>query len=150
MHFGRYVAIERSLGPGDFFCRFQITGELFRAHLEPGLRALFGEKKDTAAHPEWCTFLRRDPEGRGFLCTIHATRPPYCRSFRCYTLKIFSSDGTEIGKVGGNRALFSTDANLTRCWQDRITPLAERDDSRWKEGVRDTLAKEGYRAEIYI
>ncbi|MDD1656113.1 MAG: YkgJ family cysteine cluster protein [Methanomicrobiales archaeon] len=149
MHFGRYVSIERSLGPGEFFCRFQITGDLFRAHLEPALRPLYEEKGDAAAHPEWCTFLRRDPQGTGYLCTIHATRPPYCRSFRCYTLKIFSPDGTEIGKVGGNRALLSKDEGLVRCWQEQVTPLTERDDGRWREQVRDTLAKEEYRVEIY-
>jgi Fe-S-cluster containining protein len=150
MHFGRYVTIERSLGPGDFFCRFQITGDSFQAHLEPALRALFAERGDAVAHPEWCAFLRKDPGGKGFVCTIHATRPPYCRSFRCYSLKIFSPDGTEIGKVGGNRALLSGDADLSRWWQERVTAIAESDEGRWRERVRDTLAKEGYRGEIYI
>jgi len=149
MHFGRYVTIERSLGPGDFFCRFGITGELFRAHLEPSLRGLFGEKGKAAAHPEWCAFLREDPEGMGFVCTIHSTRPPYCRSFRCYTLRIFSPDSTELGRVGGNRALLSKDPGLVRTWQEHIAPFTERDEDRWRERVRETLAKEGYHAEIY-
>jgi uncharacterized protein len=149
MHFGRYVTIERCLSPGDFFCRFQITGDLFRARLEPACRALFAEKGDAAAHPEWCTFLRKDPAGKGFICTIHATRPTYCQCFRCYTLKIFSPGGNEVGKVGGNRALLSTDADLLACWGEKIAPLAERDDGRWREHVRDMLAKEGYRVEIY-
>jgi len=149
MHFGRYVTIERSLGPGDFFCRFQITGELFRAHLEPALRALFQEKGDATAHPEWCVFLRKDTGGNGFVCTIHHTRPPYCRGFRCYSLKIFSPDSTEIGKVGGNRALLSGDVDLVRCWQEKVASFAERDEARWRERVRETLAKEGYRVEIY-
>jgi Fe-S-cluster containining protein len=148
-NFGRYVTIERSLGPGTFFCRFQITGELFQAHLDPATRALFEEKGEAATHQDWCPFLRKDPEGGGFVCTIHATRPPFCRTFRCYTLKIFSQDGTEIGKVGGNRALLSKDADLSRCWQERIAPIAEKDDGRWKERVRNVLAKEGYQVEIY-
>ncbi|MDD1638984.1 MAG: YkgJ family cysteine cluster protein [Methanomicrobiales archaeon] len=149
VNFGRYVTIERNLGPGDFFCRFQITGELFRAHLDPAFRALFEEKGAAAAHPEWCTFLRKDPEAHGFVCTIHATRPPFCRSFRCYAMKIFSRDGTEIGTVGGNRALLSKDADLARCWQERVTLLTDRDEGRWRERVLDTLSKEGYRVEIY-
>ena len=149
MNFGRYVTIERTLGPGDFFCRFQITGELFRAHLEPAFRDLFGTKGEAAARPEWCAFLRKDPEGKGFVCTIHATRPPFCRTFRCYTLKIFTPEGREAGKVGGNRALLSSDADLTRLWRDRVHPIGEKDEDRWRERVRDTLSKEGYRVEIY-
>jgi hypothetical protein len=149
MHFGRYVTIERSLGPGDFFCRFLITGELFQAHVEPAFRTCFGEKGEEPPHPEWCTFLRQDPEGKGYLCTIHATRPPFCRSFRCYTMKIFSPDNTERGRVGGNRALLSRDPGLVRTWQEQIAPLVERDDDRWRERVGDILEKEGYRAEIH-
>jgi hypothetical protein len=149
MHFGRYVTIERSMGPGDFFCRFQITGDLFRARLEPAYRALFKKKGDAAVHPEWCAFLRKDPTGKGFLCTIHATRPTYCQNFRCCTLKIFSQGGTEIGRVGGNRALLSSDADLLVCWGEKIAPLTERDEARWREHVRDTLVKEGYHVEIY-
>jgi len=149
VNFGRYVTIERNLGPGDFFCRFQITGELFRAHLEPAYRTIFEEKGDVVSHPDWCVFLRKDPDGQGVVCTIHSTRPPYCRSFRCYAMKIFSRDGAEIGKVGGNRALLSKDADLVACWQEKIVPLAERDEGRWRERVREILAKEGYRGEIY-
>jgi Fe-S-cluster containining protein len=149
VNFGRYVTIERNLGPGDFFCRFQITGELFQARLQPDYRVLVQDRGEAAAHPEWCAFLRKDPAGKGFVCTIHATRPPFCRTFRCYSLKIFSREGTEVGKVGGNRALLSSDADLTRLWQERVPPIAERDEGRWRERVRDTLAKEGYRVEIY-
>lgn len=149
VNFGRYVTIERTLGPGDFFCRFQITGELFRARLEPEFRAPFEDKGEAAAHPEWCTFLRKNPAGKGFVCTIHSTRPPFCRTFRCCTLKIFTRDGSEVGTVGGNRALLSADGDLTRCWGERIAPIAEKDQGRWKERVRDILSKEGYRVEIY-
>jgi hypothetical protein len=64
-------------------------------------------------------------------------------------MKIFSADDTELGRVGGNRSLLSRDAGLVRCWQEHIHSLAEQDEVRWRERVRDTLAKEGYRAEIY-
>jgi Fe-S-cluster containining protein len=93
MHFGRYIAVERTITPSEFACRFTLKNERFTAKVPAGYAPLFATRPRDPGAGSWCTFLRKR-EGGGFVCTIHPHRPSHCRDYRCYTMTISASDGT--------------------------------------------------------
>ena len=102
-----------------------------------------------AANPAWCRFLRRSPEGHGFVCTIHDSNASICREFRCCTMRIFDPAGRQVGKVGGNRSLISEDEDLRQVFLHRVAGLGSSSSKEWLEKAGKILTSAGYRVVIY-
>jgi Fe-S-cluster containining protein len=146
MSLGRHIVIERRLSSSDFYCRNRITGELFRAHVGNDCRDTFAIDTAQEVRAGWCPFLRRADPGR-YLCTIYDTAPRFCREFRCVTMVIRDTNGTEVGKVKGRRSLDSTDPVLTAIWQERIEGSHITNERQFLHSVNLALREHGYRAE---
>jgi Fe-S-cluster containining protein len=146
MGMGRYVTVERKMSATQYLCRHQLGKEVFYATIERPYRDRFeaGEGREEA----WCPFLMQQPDGTGHVCIVHATRPRFCREYRCYSVKIDDPAGEEAGRVKGRRTLATGDARLEAIWNERVVPLTTADDRRWREEVKILLEKEGYRVTI--
>ncbi|MCC7565013.1 MAG: YkgJ family cysteine cluster protein [Methanomicrobiaceae archaeon] len=149
MGFGRYVRIERQVSGRDFLCRFTLTGERSALRVEDRYRSLFADTSQHARHPAWCPFLRKVRDEETYVCTVYSTRPSFCRSFICCTMRIFDTAGTPVGSVKGRRSLSTGDAELGRCWAERVAPLTTDDDALWRSQAAAALEEAGYRVEIY-
>jgi len=149
MNFGELIRIERELSHTEFSCRFLITNEVFRARVMPEWRETFASMAEVDAHPEWCRFLRRSPDGSGFVCTVHDTNASICREFRCCMMRIYDQAGRQVGKVGGNRSLISGDEELTRFFRDRVVGIGSTSLKDWLGKAGKALSSAGYRVVIY-
>jgi Fe-S-cluster containining protein len=146
---GRHIRIERRVGSRDFYCRLDIGNEHFPARVDRDYEAIFREGlKSQEDRRNSCPFLRKNPDGEGFICTIYASRPRICREFRCYRMLIRDRDGNEIGRVKGRRDLGTTDDPLRKIWDDEIKPISASDDNMWLKLVSAALVKAGYLTEI--
>jgi Fe-S-cluster containining protein len=147
---GHLIEIEKRLTGRDFLCRQKIVGGNFRARVEDRFLDAFRDTTESSAHQSWCPFLRGLPGEKGkYVCTIHNSRPLVCRSYICCTMRIFSGNGQEAGKVKGRRSLDTGDAALARCWEEAVAPLATDDDIAWRSEVAGILGRAGYRVESY-
>lgn len=131
---GDYIAIERKTGPFEFDCLSVSTGTPFHARVDEDKLTLFLEKSWIDSHPRACRFLRPAGDSR-IICTIHETSAVQCKLYRCTVLKIFSPEGSYLGKITGNISLHTDDPCLKNIWEsaDREIP--------WKSpGVEDWIA----------
>jgi len=149
MNFGELIKIERELSDIEFYCRFLITNELFRARVMPEWREVFADKAEVDAHPAWCRFLRRSPEGRGFVCTIHDSNASICRDFRCCVMRIYNGTGIQVGKIGGNRSLFSEDEELKQIFREQVMGIQAGSLKDWLAKAGSLLSSAGYRVVVY-
>jgi len=149
MNFGELIRIERELSDIEFFCRFLITNEVFHARVMPEWREAFADTSDVDAHPAWCKFLRRSPEGPGFVCTVHDSSAPICRDFRCCVMRIYSGTGEQVGKVGGNRSLLSEDEDLVRVFREQVDGTGNSSLKEWLGKAARVLSAAGYRVVVY-
>ena len=149
MNFGELIRVEREVDDIEFFCRFLITNEVFRARVMPEWREVFADTSEVDAHPAWCRFLRRSPDGRGYVCTVHESNASICREFRCCTMRIYDGTGRQAGKVGGNRSLISEDEDLLRVWKEQVVPLQASSLGDWLNKAGKILTSAGYRVVIY-
>ena len=105
--FGEFIRIERQITERDYFCRYGITNELFQVHVQHEFADEIEEEfEETGGKPtatqKSCTFMRKNPEGKGFACAIYATRPTICREFLCYRMLIHHPESGEVrGKIIG-------------------------------------------------
>jgi hypothetical protein len=114
----------------DYFCRYGITDELFPVHVQPEFADEIEEEfeesdggKIPTGH-KGCTFMRKNPEGRGFACAIYPTRPTICREFLCYRMLIHHPASGEVrGRVIGISELKTHDDILAAIWTDKIAHL---------------------------
>jgi Fe-S-cluster containining protein len=149
MNFGELIRIERELSPIEFYGKFLITNEVFRARVMPEFRELFLDTAEVDANPAWCRFLRRSAEGPGFVCTIHDSTPSICREFQCCVMRIYDRSGRQVGKVGGNRSLISGDEDLSRIFRERLSGGARTSLSEWLRKAGGVLSSAGYRVVVY-
>ena len=134
---GRSISIDRRVTGRHYDCREAVRRETFRAEVNEEHRA---SVPSTAG----CPFLVR-PSPERSACACYDTRPRLCREYRCASMRIFGSDGTERGHVGGRRSLLTDDPALRELW----SPGDGEDDARWRQGIEAALAGAGYRTEWY-
>lgn len=167
---GRYIRIERQLTSCDYYCRNQITNEIFLAHVQPAFADEIDElylsgQLDSPGSGNGCIFMRKKPDGPGVICAIYPARPQICREFRCYHMVIFNAGNKEAGRMVGKSDIQTADPELARIWNDEIKPLAKAFASQspadtkhipetpfignpgWMEKVSAILSTHGYRAE---
>ena len=149
MNFGELIRVERELSDIEFSCRFLITNEVFRARVMPEWREIFADTSEVNAHPEWCRFLRRSPDGTSFVCTVHDSNASICRDFRCCLMRIYDGTGRQVGKVGGNRSLISEDEGLNRFFREQVTVIESSSMKDWLAKAGKALSSAGYRVVIY-
>jgi Fe-S-cluster containining protein len=149
MNFGELIRIERELSDIESSCRFLITNEVFRARIMPEWREVFSHTTESDANPSWCRFLRRSPDGPGFVCTIHDSNASICREFRCCVMRIYDSTGKQIGKVGGNRSLISEDEDLRGIFREQVAGIESSSMRDWLGKAGKALSSAGYRVVIY-
>ena len=127
--FGEFIRIERQVTGRDYFCRYGITDELFQVHVQPEFADEIEEEFDEfggklPADHKGCTFMRRNPDGKGFACAVYPTRPTICREFLCYRMLIHHPLTGEVrGKVIGINELRTHDEILTSIWNEKVTVL---------------------------
>ena len=150
MNFGELIRVERELSNIEFSCRFLITNEVFRARVMPEWREIFRDTTESDANPAWCRFLRRSPDGSGFVCTVHDSNASICREFQCCRMRIFDQKGRQVGKIGGNRSLISEDEELTRFFREKVVDVIDGSSLRdWLGKAGKILSSAGYRVVIY-
>lgn len=149
MNFGELIRIEREVDDIEFYCRFLITNEVFRARVMPEWREAFSDTAEVEANPAWCRFLRRSPDGKGFVCTIHDSNASICRDFRCCIIRIFDTTGSQIGKVGGNRSLISEDEDLREIFREQVAGIESSSPEEWLDKAGRILTSAGYRVVVY-
>ena len=149
MNFGELIRVERELSDIEYYCRFLITNEVFRARVMPEWREAFSDTAEVDAHPAWCRFLRRFPDGSGFVCTIHDSNAPICREFRCCLMRIYDRTGRQVGKVGGNRSLISEDEDLGRFFREQVMVIEGPSMKDWLAKAGKALSSAGYQVVIY-
>jgi hypothetical protein len=149
MNFGELIRVERELSDIEFFCRFLITNEVFRARVMPEWRDAFSDTSDVDAHPAWCRFLRRSPDGRGYVCTVHDSNASICRDFRCCVMRISDGTGRQVGKIGGNRSMISEDEDLLEVFRERVLLVESSSLKEWLTRTGQILSSSGYRVVIY-
>ncbi|HVN66423.1 MAG TPA: YkgJ family cysteine cluster protein [Methanomicrobiales archaeon] len=149
MNFGELIRIERGVSDIEFYCRFLVTNELFRARVMPEWREAFADTAEMDAHPAWCRFLRRVPGGTGFVCTIHDSNASICRDFRCCVMRIYNGSGTQVGKIGGNRSLFTEDEKLKEIYRERVMDLKAGDMKEWLAKSAGVFSSAGFRVVVY-
>jgi len=149
MNFGELIRIEREVSDIEFYCRFLVTNEIFRARVMPEWREAFSDTAEVDAHPGWCRFLRRAPGGKGFVCTVHDSNASICKDFRCCVMRIYDRTGTQVGKIGGNRSLFSEDEDLKRVFREQVMDLTADSTKLWLAKAAAALSSAGYRVVVY-
>ena len=148
MNFGELMRVERELSDIEFSCRFLITNEVFRARVMPEWREVFSDTSEVDAHPAWCRFLRRSPDGSGFVCTIHDSNASICREFRCCLMRIYDRTGRQVGKIGGNRSLISEDEGLIQFFRENVAVMESPSLKDWLMRAGKILSSAGYRVVI--
>jgi len=128
--FGEFIRIERQVTTHDYFCRYDITDELFQVHVLPEyadeFADAFEEIQDTGKdiHRQGCVFTKKNPDGPGFICMIYPSRPTICREFLCYRMLIIQRETGELrGKLRGINELRTQDEILASLWKEKIAPL---------------------------
>ncbi|MDD1662666.1 MAG: YkgJ family cysteine cluster protein [Methanomicrobiales archaeon] len=149
MNFGELIRIERELSDIEFYCRFLVTNELFRARVMPEWRDAFADTAEVDAHPAWCRFLRRMPDGRRFVCTIHDSNASICRDFRCCVMRIYDGSGAQVGKIGGNRSLITEDEDLKELFREQVMNQKAGSLKEWLARAAQVISSAGYRVVVY-
>jgi uncharacterized protein len=147
LSFGAFITLERKISDRDYYCRYEITNELFPVHIAAEDDALFSESLPAGVNPKSCPFLRKNPNGAGFACTIYSTRPRVCRDFRCYHTIVYNPEGVVCGTVSGRCDLKTSDENLKKIWKENVEPIPLQDHTAWMKAVIKILSEHGYRGE---
>jgi hypothetical protein len=134
---GRSISIERRATGRHYECRENVRSEAFRAEVDEAHRAAV----PSSAGCPFLVWLSPDRSA----CACHATRPRLCREYRCASMRVFDTDGTERGHVGGRRSLLTDEPALLALWD----PGDGEDDTAWRERIGAALAGAGYRVEWY-
>jgi hypothetical protein len=121
--FGEFIKIERKLTDRDYYCRYGITNELFLVHIQPDFVDAFADQSQNEAYSQWCPFMRKNNDGKGFICTVYPMRPLICREFQCYRMLIANRNGQVCGRILGHNELTTSDEDLKKVWKDHIAPL---------------------------
>jgi Fe-S-cluster containining protein len=148
MGMGNYVTIERKVNDAQYICRHGLAREIFHATVERPYRLEFMENA-AGRDPKWCPFLMKTGDGETYACCIHATRPRFCREYKCYTVRILNAAGTEVGRVRGRRTLASEDPALLGLWEGTVAPLSAADDAGWRRELKRILGEAEYRVVFY-
>lgn len=146
MGFGRSVRVLRQTGPQEYRCRVAVTGEEFTAHVEDRYLPAFRRPSVQWKHPAACPFLRE--EGGTYVCTVHASRPSFCRNFSCCRMRVLR-DGEVVGELKGRLDLRTADPALKALWESRVVPCADEEGNAWHAVADDALEKAGYTAVWY-
>jgi uncharacterized protein len=128
--FGEFIRIERQVTERDYFCRFDITDEVFPVHVQPEFADEIDEEFENSDggkaedNHKGCIFMRKNPAGKGFACAIYPTRPEICREFKCYRMLIHHHPtGETRGKVIGINELKTQDGILESIWKEKIAHM---------------------------
>ena len=149
MNFGELIRVEREISEIEFYSRFLITNEVFRARVMPEWRTVFSDTSEVDANKAWCRFLRRSPDGSGFICTVHDSNASICREFRCCLMRIYDGNGRQVGKIGGNRSLISEDEDLLKFFRGNVAAIDSSSPGDWLGKAGRALSSAGYRVVIY-
>lgn len=144
--FGRYIVVLKQNGPQEYRCRETITRREFTARIDDRYRHLFARPSVQWTHPAACPFLRQD--GENYICTIHSSRPQFCRNYRCVRMRV-ERDGAVVGELRGKSSLKTEDAALSALWEKRIAPL-DHDDPAWPDEAARILEEAGYEGIRYV
>ncbi|MCP1714818.1 Fe-S-cluster containining protein [Methanocalculus alkaliphilus] len=144
--FGRYIRIDQQTGT-TYRCTLTLTRETFRAIPDPGRSDLLKDRSYFRDHPHACPFLRKEAEER-IICTIHGSRPRFCREYVCCTGRI-GRDDIVCGEMKGRRDIKTDDPDLTRRWSELVSLYGGSDDTVWKQKVQEALQKDGYTVVYY-
>jgi len=155
--YGSFVRIERQLNDRDYYCRYNLSGDLFPVHTDAEYADEIMDRyaeSTPGAHDgrKPCPFLCRNRNGGGFVCGIYETRPPICREFRCYRMLIYDQKDQLIGKVIGASAITTSDEVLARLWNAEAACVPHvhspgKNDPVWAKTVIGILAAHGFRGE---
>jgi Fe-S-cluster containining protein len=143
---GRYIAVLKQTGPREYRCRETITRREFTARVEDRHLSLFARPSVQWTHPAACPFLRQD--GETYLCTIRASRPPFCREYRCVRMRV-EKGAAAVGELRGKTGLKTKDAALLALWEGRIAHLDLQDREGRAEAAR-ILEGAGYDPVWYV
>jgi hypothetical protein len=147
LNFGPYLRIERELEEGRYYCHCSLSGEYFFARLG-GPEGEVPEKPSISESLHSCPFLRLENPGT-YRCAIYATRPNFCRNYRCSVMDILDVRGKRRGRVGGRRSLMSSDPDLLTLWQKEIQSLSIESDMAWREHVTAILEGNDYQVVLF-
>jgi Fe-S-cluster containining protein len=154
--FGSFITIERQLNDRDYYCRYSLTGDVFPVHVDMDYADDVAERSQAdagAPSGKWpCPFVCHEHGGAGFICSVYPTRPPVCRSFRCYRMLIYDRNGHSIGKVIGAGEIRTSDEELARLWKEKIAVIPHAhptgaNDPAWVTKVTGILTEHGYRGD---
>ncbi len=130
MSFGEFIKIERQLNDRDYYCRYDITNEIFPVHVQSEFADEIGDKfleqdeTGKGSHIKGCVFMSKNPAGKGVACAIYPTRPNICREFKCYRMLIHHTSSGEIrGRIIGINELRTKDEILAAIWKEKIATL---------------------------
>jgi len=143
MGFGRSVRVLRQTGPQEFRCTVTVTGETFTAQVEDRYLPAFRRPSVQWTNPAACPFLRA--EKGTYVCTVHASRPSFCRDFACCRMRVLR-DGEVVGELKGRLDLRTDDPVLKALWEREVVPGAGDDGHADADRV---LAAAGYEAVWY-
>jgi Fe-S-cluster containining protein len=146
MGFGRYIVILKQTGPQEYRCRETITRREFTARVEERHLPLFRRPSVQWTHPAACPFLRQ--EGENYLCTVHTSRPLFCRDYRCVRMRV-EKGGSVVGELRGKTSLKTDDTALSTLWEARITCLDLQEREGRVESAR-ILEEAGYDPVWYV
>jgi uncharacterized protein len=142
--FGDFIKIERQLNHRDYYCRYGIKNELFLAHVEGDHIISFPADPGEGKPIKGCPFLKKNPSGDGFTCTIYSTRPQVCKEFRCYRMLIYDREEHECGRIMGTHDLKTTDKTLEKIWKEEVAPIPGPWDCKQEKRIIGILADHGY------
>lgn len=143
---GRYITVLKQTSPQEYRCREKITHREFTARVDDRHLALFGRPSVQWTHPAACPFLRQ--EGEAYICTVYASRPLFCREYRCVRMRV-EKDGAAVGELRGKISLKTADAALSALWDEQIVPL-DLPDRAWRLEVARILEDAGYESVWYV
>ncbi|WP_342678437.1 YkgJ family cysteine cluster protein [Methanofollis sp. UBA420] len=146
MGFGRSVRILRQTGPQEFRCTVAITGETFTARVEDRYLPAFRRPSVQWTNPAACPFLRA--EKGTYVCTVHASRPSFCRDFACCRMRVLRAGGV-VGELKGRLDLRTDDPVLKALWEKEVVPRAGDAGDAWHADADRVLGDAGYVAVWY-
>ncbi|MDD1677801.1 MAG: YkgJ family cysteine cluster protein [Methanomicrobiales archaeon] len=136
--------IEHQVSEHTFELYNVYNGERTIVRIDPDKISLYEDRSIFEQLPEACPFLRRDPNQKEIICTIHLTRPELCREFGCWRLLILDPDGNRAGRIMGSRHLGADDTSLLEFWESEVATFRTLDDDSWDRAVIQVLERRGY------
>lgn len=142
---GEIIEIDEEVGLFEYRIRFSVTNEKRYVSVDPESRELFLSTDTLQVHPMACPFLRQKGKGP-MICAVHASRPDLCRSYACFRILVFDTQGNKIGRVqDASRILITRDTNLANLWSASVVTSKIKDEQQWEANAERILAQAGYR-----